>query len=189
MSTDQPEWSQPDEQQGSESQSARPIFQLIQPWVSLVARLILGGCFLVAGLLKITDLHQSVIAVAAYDFPISYDMETFLGYALPIVEILLGLVILIGLFTRLSALLGGLLQLAYIGIIISVWARGMSIDCGCFTPGGILDDDQKTQYVEDIVRDTGFLLCAAWLVVFPKSRVSLDSWLRPPIDETEVNGG
>lgn len=150
----------------------------VLPWVSFAARLILGGGLLVAGLRKIVDLPQSVLAVRAYEFPISDAMESFLGNALPIVEILLGLLILVGLFPRWTALLGGLSMLAYITVIISAWARGLSIDCGCFTPGGFLGPDQKTQYGIDIARDLGFLVCAVWLVVLPASRLSLGAWMQ-----------
>ncbi|MCL2735806.1 MAG: DoxX family protein [Propionibacteriaceae bacterium] len=153
-------------------------FQKVASVISVIARLILGGALLVAGCLKITDLHQSVLAVHAYDFPISASMESLLGYSLPVVEILLGLIIVAGLVTRWSGLIGGLCMIAYIGVIISAWARGLTIDCGCFTPGGILDASQKTKYLEDILRDTGLLVCAAWLVVFPASRFSVDAWLQ-----------
>ena len=149
-------------------------------WVSLVARVILGGALLVAGIKKLLDLRQSVIAVQAYQLPIPYWLETVVGYGLPVVEVLLGGVIIAGLVTRWTAALGGLAMLAYIAVIISVWARGLSIDCGCFTPGGvILNEAQKTTYLQDILRDTGFLVCAVWLVIRPASRLSVDSWLSP----------
>ena len=152
-------------------------------WVSLAARLLLGGCLLYAGLTKIVDLKQSVIAVRAYEFPIPDSIASLLGYGLPIVEILLGLAIVVGLVTRWVAALGGASMIAYIAAIISVWARGLSIDCGCFTPGGLLGPEEKTKYAIDILRDLGLLLCAVWIVLFPNSRVSLDSWLRSSPDK------
>ena len=155
-------------------------FDRVRPWVGLVARLILGGILVVAGGMKIFDLKQSVIAVEAYQFPIPGWMESLIGHGLPVVEILLGLAIATGLATRWSALLGGLMMAAYIAGIASAWARGLSIDCGCLTPGGsLIDPKQKTKYVEDILRDVGLIACAAWLVVWPGTRWSLDHWLRP----------
>jgi putative ABC transport system permease protein len=41
----------------------------------------------------------------------------------------------------------------------------------------------KADYAREIVRDTGFLVCAVWLVVCPVSRFSLDSWLRTPVEK------
>ena len=160
-------------------------FRQVAPWVSLVARLILGLGLLVAGARKIFDLGQSVIAVQAYEFPIPDWLETTIGYGLPVFEIVLGLAIVAGLMTRWTGLIGGLSMLAYIAGIASAWARGLDIDCGCFTPGGaILTGNAIQGYIEDIIRDIGFTIAAAWLVVFPASRFSLDTWLRlsEPLD-------
>ena len=152
----------------------------VLPWISLAARVILGGVVLYAGLIKIVDLPQSVVAVKAYKFPISDGLATFLGNTLPVVEILLGLAILAGLLTRWTALLGGLMMVVYIAAIASAWARGLSIDCGCLTPGGFLGPDEKTQYGWDIARDVGLIVCAVWLIIFPASRFSADAWIHPP---------
>ena len=64
-------------------------------------------------------------------------------------------------------------MLAFIIGIISAWARGLSIDCGCFGGGGTIDA-AKTQYLPDLLRDTGLVACALWLVVRPRSAYSLD---------------
>jgi uncharacterized membrane protein YphA (DoxX/SURF4 family) len=145
--------------------------------MSLAARLILGGALLGAGMLKITDVEQSVIAVRAYDFPLSDALVSLIGHVQPAAEVLLGLVILAGFLTRWSGLVGGVVMCAFIAAIASVWVRGIAIDCGCFTPGGLLTDDQETAYLRDILRDVGFLACAVWLVIFPRSRFSVDAWV------------
>jgi hypothetical protein len=52
-------------------------------------------------------------------------------------------------------------MLAFILIILSVWARGLSIDCGCFGGGGELPSEGKElRYVKDILRDLGFFSLA-----------------------------
>ena len=53
----------------------------------------------------------------------------------------------------------------------SAWARGLSIDCGCFGGGGATSDPQ---YLPEILRDLLFLGLATWLVAFPASRWALD---------------
>jgi len=156
---------------------------VIKAWVSLIARLILGGALLYAGALKIGDLQQSVIAVQAYQLPLPSGLVTLLGYSLPIIEILLGVIIVAGLLTRWSGLAGGLFMVVFIAGIISVWVRGLAIDCGCFTPGGMLTDNQKTAYLQTILRDIGLLACAVWVVLFPASRWALDDWLRTSPDK------
>ncbi|MCL2483328.1 MAG: DoxX family protein [Propionibacteriaceae bacterium] len=146
-------------------------------WLSLAARVILGAAIMIAGLLKVGDLHQAVVAVRAYQLPIPAELETWIGYGQPIVEILLGVLILAGLFTRWTGLLGAVLMLVFIAGIISVWVRGLSIDCGCFSDGGLLLPGQRTKYFEDIMRDVGLVVCGVWLVIFPHSPISVDSWV------------
>ena len=149
-------------------------------WVALVLRLGLAAVWLVSGGTKIVDLSQSVSSVAAYKlFP--YWLSTVIGSAQPIIEVLLGVALLIGIATRVMAAASAVLFLVYIGGIISVWVRGLRIDCGCFSSGGALDASQGTTYGLDIVRDVGFVLLALLVFWWSKSRFSLDSVLFPPL--------
>jgi len=63
--------------------------------------------------------------------------------------------------------------LAFIAAVAQSWARGLTISCGCFGGGGQIAANQ-TQYPQEIARDIGFLLLAAWLVVRPRTALSLD---------------
>jgi len=140
--------------------------------VGLLARLILGGALIWAGAAKVTNPALSALAVRAYKI-LPYDFAGYVGYALPVVEILVGLLLVLGLFTRLSAVVGGLLMLAFIIGISWAWAHGYSIDCGCFGGGGTIAASQ-TQYPLEILRDAGFAACAAWLIFRPRTPFSLD---------------
>ena len=138
----------------------------------MLARLILGVVLVVAGGLKVTSPLVSARAVRAFQI-LPYDLAGYVGYALPVVEILVGLLLVVGLFTRLSAVVGGLLMLAFIIGIGSAWIRGLSIDCGCFGGGGAVAAPQ-TKYVADLLRDAGLVACAVWLVARPRTAYSLD---------------
>jgi uncharacterized membrane protein YphA (DoxX/SURF4 family) len=140
--------------------------------VGLLARLILGVVLIVAGGLKVSTLAASARAVRAFQI-LPYDFAGYVGYALPIVEIVVGLLLVAGLLTRASAVVGGLLMLAFIIGIISAWMRGLNIDCGCFGGGGTIAA-AETQYGIDVLRDAGLLACAGWLVARPRTAYSLD---------------
>jgi uncharacterized membrane protein YphA (DoxX/SURF4 family) len=140
--------------------------------VGLLARLIVGVVLIWAGALKVTSPAVSARAVNAFQI-LPYDVARYVGYALPLVELLIGLLLVIGLFTRVAAVVGGLLMVAFIIGIASAWARGLSIDCGCFGGGGTIAAAQ-TQYPLDILRDLGVAASAAWLVVRPRTAYSLD---------------
>lgn len=140
-----------------------------------LARLGLAGVWLVSGALKAADPLQTTVAVDAYDVlpPVGVEVVAAL---LPWVEIALGLLLLVGLGTRLVAVLSGLLMLAFIAGVAQAWVRGLSIDCGCFGGGGQVEPG-RTAYVTELLRDTGFLALAAWLVVRPRTLFALDSRL------------
>jgi len=140
--------------------------------IGVLARLILGVVLIVAGALKVTSPAASALAVRTFQI-LPYEFAGYLGYALPVVELLVGLLLVTGLFTRASAVVGGLLMLAFLAGIISAWARGLSIDCGCFGGGGTIAA-AETQYGTEILRDSGLAACAAWLVVRPRTTYSLD---------------
>jgi uncharacterized membrane protein YphA (DoxX/SURF4 family) len=146
-------------------------------WVGLAARVVLGAVLVVAGALKVGHLETSARSVRAYQL-LPYDVAGYVGYALPVLEIAVGLLLVVGLLTRGSAVVGGFLMVVFIAGISSAWARGLSIDCGCFGKGGTIGASQ-TQYPQEIARDIGLLACAAWLVVRPRTALALDGWLFP----------
>ena len=149
---------------------------LVRPWLGTVVRLGLATVWLVAGGSKVGDLAASGRAVNAYQlFP--YDLATILGAALPFVEIALGVLLLLGLATRLAAGISAVLLGLFIAGIASAWIRGLNIDCGCFGSGGELPAGQRPTYGLELVRDLGFLLLAGFLLVWPRTRVSVDRWL------------
>lgn len=143
--------------------------------VGTLARLGLAAVWLVSGTLKAIDLDQTVVAVRAYDVLPRAGVDV-VAAVLPFVEIALGLLLLLGIGTRLVAVVSGVLLLTFMAGVTQAWARGLSIDCGCFGGGGAVAPG-TTDYLQEIVRDTGFLALAAWLVVRPRTLLSLDARL------------
>jgi uncharacterized membrane protein YphA (DoxX/SURF4 family) len=138
----------------------------------LLARLILGGVLIAAGALKVGNLQQSAMAVRAYEL-LPIWMANLFGYALPWIEIGIGLLLVLGALVRINGLLGALIMLAFIIAIAQAWARGLSIDCGCFGDGGQIDPED-TKYLSTIIRDLGLLGLGVFLYFFPKGRFALD---------------
>lgn len=150
----------------------RAKFDIYQPWITLLARLILGGVLLVAGALKVGNLQKSAMAVRAYEL-LPTAVANFLGYVLPWLEIGLGLLLILGVAVSISGLFGAIIMLAFIIAISQAWARGLSIDCGCFGGGGPIDP-KETKYLSEIIRDIGLLGVGIFLYYFPKGRFGLD---------------
>ncbi|MGC0364732.1 putative membrane protein YphA (DoxX/SURF4 family) [Rhodococcus sp. 27YEA15] len=139
--------------------------------VSLLARLGLAAVWLISGVIKFVDPVQTKIAVRGYQL-LPESLVGPVATALPLIEIVLGLLILVGLAVRACAGASVLVLAALVATIISAWARGLSIDCGCFGGGGAADVD-GWDYLQEILRDLGFIALAVWLVVFPRSPVAL----------------
>jgi len=153
----------------------------IVPAIGVAARLVVGVVWVAAGVLKLPDPAESVRAVRAYQLLPEAVVPT-VGYALPLVEIAVGACLLLGLATRVSAVLSCLLLVAFIVGIASAWARGLQIECGCFGGGGF-DADATSKYPWEIARDVGFLILAAILLWKPRTRWSLDGLLMGERDE------
>lgn len=152
-----------------------------QDWVGLAARLVLGVALGYAGALKVGDLEANAAQVELYQLPFPGWVDTLVGYAQPFVEIAIGLLLVLGLFTRIAAALGALAMAVFIAGIIWAWSKGLQIDCGCFSVGGVLPEGAETQYVRDIARDIGFMACGLWLWIRPTSVLAVDNWLLAPV--------
>ena len=155
----------------------------MREWVGLALRLVVGGVWIVAGAIKLPDPAQSVAAVRAYQI-LPSDLVTPVGQLLPILEVVIGLLLVLGLLTRAAAVASAVLFVVFIAGIASVWARGINIDCGCFGGGGA-NPDAASQYPWEIARDAALLAASLFLAWLPQSRLALDNVLfrRTPVIE------
>jgi uncharacterized membrane protein YphA (DoxX/SURF4 family) len=145
----------------------------VKSWVSLVARLLLGGVMLVAGALKVTDPEAATQAVRAYEL-LPEGFDGVVGLLLPFLEIGIGLLLIVGYGVRAAAVAAGVFMVLFIAAVSSAWVRGLAIDCGCFGGGGQVAPGD-TKYLQEILRDVGLLVVAGWLFVNPRSRFALES--------------
>ena len=150
--------------------------ELVRDVIGVLARLGLAAVWLISGFLKAVDPRTTVVAVRAYQiFPES--LVGIFAAVLPFLEIALGVLLVLGLATRLAAVLSAVVLVAFIAGVISAAARGLSIDCGCFGGGGDVAAGQ-TAYTAEILRDLGFLALAGYLIVRPDTPASIDRLVR-----------
>jgi uncharacterized membrane protein YphA (DoxX/SURF4 family) len=143
------------------------------PLVPLAARLVLGVVFAASGWPKLTDPDGTLRSVRAFRLRPEAVVPAF-GYALPAVELAVALLLLVGLVTRPAAIVAACLLVMFMVGIAAAWARGMSIDCGCFGVTGATVADPVRGYVLDLLRDAALLALALWLVARPASPFSAD---------------
>ncbi len=147
-----------------------------QPWLSLAGRLFLAGVWILAGWPKLVDPRGTWRSVVAFDL-VPAGLTHVFAYGLPLVELALAVLLLLGLTTRWAALVTAAMMVMFLFGISMAWGRGLAIECGCFGNSGATVLDPVPGYVHDILRDTGYLAVALLLARWPVSRFSLDGLL------------
>jgi uncharacterized membrane protein YphA (DoxX/SURF4 family) len=99
--------------------------------VLLVFRLVVGGVFIWAGLLKIMDPLEFAQNIANYRV-FSPALSLLAAIVLPWLEILCGVLVIFGIFRSASSLLLSGLLAAFLVLIMVTIFRGLDVDCGCF---------------------------------------------------------
>lgn len=140
--------------------------------VGLLARLALAAVFLVSGAIKAMDARETLVAVRAYQL-VPESLVGLVAAVMPYLELALGLLLLVGLATRLAAVLSAVVLVIFIAAVVSAAARGLLIDCGCFGGGGEVAPGQ-TAYTAEILRDAGLLVLAVYLAIRPDTPLSID---------------
>jgi uncharacterized membrane protein YphA (DoxX/SURF4 family) len=148
-------------------------------WVGVLSRLVVGGVWVVAGASKLPDPSESVRAVRNYQL-LPEAVVPFVGHSLPVLEVIIGLCLLLGLLTRPAAAVSAVLMAAFVFGIASAWARGLSIDCGCFGGGGGPVENATAKYPWEIARDAALMLASLWLVWRPGTPAALDNLVFTP---------
>ncbi len=98
----------------------------------LLSRLFLGGIFVYASYDKI--IHPAPFAEIVYNYQILPDvLVNLVSLFLPWLELLVGLSLILGIWLPGAVLICNLLLLAFFSTLVFNMARGLDIDCGCFT--------------------------------------------------------
>jgi uncharacterized membrane protein YphA (DoxX/SURF4 family) len=149
-------------------------------WVGLFLRVLLGGLFILSGILKLLDVPAFEKVVREFD-AIPEFMVPLFSFCLPAVELACGLCVLTGFFLH-EALLFVMLQLiAFIAVIIpNMGSEDLISDCGCF--GGLLDSHVGTGL---LLRDLFFLCAAVFLYFLPEPSKFLLTLNRNPFRRKE----
>jgi protein-disulfide isomerase len=149
-------------------------WERVKPWLGTVARLLLGVVWIWAAVSKLGSPRTFVQTVRAYDVTWEW-LSKAIGYGLPVLELCIGIVLVLGIVVRLAAIVSAGLCLVFLIGLIQASARGIKLQCGCFGGGGTTGG--STQYTLDILRDLGLIVVAAYLIVWSFTRVSLEEFL------------
>ena len=133
--------------------------------VVLISRLILGAVFIYASLDKIMNPDDFAKAIGNYHV-LPFGLENLLALVLPWVELLTGLCLIIGVMVDGATVLIILMNIVFIFAISQALARGISIECGCFS---VSSEGGENIGLQTIIRDIGYLLLA-YIVYYRQER-------------------
>ncbi len=114
--------------------------------VPLTLRWVLGGLLVFSGWLKLgissfggalstVDPQSVLFAIKKFEIPVLMDQPevmAYLAYAVPWVELVAGVALLLGMWTRAAAWIVALTMAAFTAGIVGIVARGLEVDCPCF---------------------------------------------------------
>lgn len=104
------------------------------PWLALACRVIVGVVFIYASLDKIA--HPAEFAGIVNNYKIlPHQLINITAIILPWIELVAGLLLVFGLFSRGSSLIISLMLVVFIAAIGFNLARGLDFNCGCFSTG------------------------------------------------------
>jgi hypothetical protein len=127
----------------------------------IVARLTLAGIFIYASLEKIA--HPAAFAKDVYNYQILPDtLINLTALVLPWLELFLGLCLLAGIWLPGAVLTANGLLIVFLAALVFNLARGLDINCGCFSTGSEAPAMSTTYY---LIRDVAFLVIGAFLFV------------------------
>ncbi|MBI5480893.1 MAG: DoxX family membrane protein [Deltaproteobacteria bacterium] len=150
----------------------RRLRYLRHPYVALIFRLALAAVFLWAGIAKAWNPQEFGLEIARYRM-VPHNLINVMAITLPWIEIVAGVLLVIGLWARAAALLCTGMMVVFIAAIISALQRGLDISCGCFGGG-----DQAARLSQATLwRDLLWFLWAAHATLYDRGVLGIDGLL------------
>jgi putative oxidoreductase len=138
-----------------------------------LARWLLGALLVWAGAAKIGHPEALASAIAGFRL-LPAGVIAPLAVILPYFEVLLGLYLIAGLFTRVAAWVATVQFVLYAAVIASAVLRGIPANCGCFGPG-----DTAVADWPHVAFDLALAGIALFIALRAPGAFALDGRLRP----------
>jgi len=122
----------------------------------ILCRLVLGGVFIYASLDKIAHPAEFAKAIGNYHV-LPFGLENLLALFLPWLELLTGILLIVGIMVDGATILIISMNIVFIFAISQALARGISIECGCFS---VSTEGGSNIGFQTILRDFVYLIMA-----------------------------
>lgn len=165
------------------------IRRLLHPWLTVRAQIALGAVFVAAAMPKLADPPGFAEAIWNYQLAPAWLIHPA-ALTLPWLELLCGLALCLGVWTRAAAAWCAALLLVFATALSVNLARHHPVDCGCFrTQTRARSADERVADMRwAILRDLGLLALAAQILAAGAAR-RRDLAFSPETDTMEGSPG
>ena len=154
---------------------------LANPFLTIISRIIVGVVFVSYGVDKIITPKDFAHSILNYQI-LPPSMVNIMALVLPWIEVIGGILLLLGIRLRASAFLLGLLLVTFIMAISAAMLRGLEINCGCSA-------HSEPVGFQKILEDSLYLALCVQIMVYPHLRWTVDSYTAKRISyQPEVHG-
>lgn len=140
-------------------------------YLSFVFRIAMGATFIVSGAGKLPERAEFVKQCAEYNL-LPDVLVSIYGNALPWVEVVVGVLLVVGLVSRVAAGVGVLTAVSCIIANSVILYRGLNMECGCFGEVAVL------QTRDALIIDFALLIMGLQVLLRRGDLFSLDSLIR-----------
>jgi len=142
-------------------------------WLGFFARVAIGALFIFSGTVKIlAPLEEFQAIIKSYEFLPLWAIQPF-SIALPIIEVVAGISMVLGLFERQAAIIVALMVASFLIAITVGLVRGVNLsDCGCFGSFKFGDTPQQVLF-----RDWILIALTIFIAIHPPKKLALDNVL------------
>jgi uncharacterized membrane protein YphA (DoxX/SURF4 family) len=139
-------------------------------WLALGLRWYLGVVFIAASLHKIAHPQSFALTIATYDI-LPLVLVNPMAIVLPYVEVVAGVMLIVGLRVRAAALLVLAMMVVFTIAVALALAQGIDASCGCFAAQS-LDEDPIS--LRTVARDLGWTVAALYVLLVDRRPLGLD---------------
>lgn len=139
--------------------------------ISFIARFYMAYIWIKAGVAKLGHNMDTAQSIKGYDIFTDAWANGLAPLVAPL-EIAGGVLLLLGIFLRHSAIIGTIVLTLFIIGIAQAWSRGIVTDCGCLGAEG-LSDEVGMNYSKTIARDVFYIVLMMWTYFRPFKKFSL----------------
>lgn len=144
-------------------------------WLSLPIRVYLGVVFIAACLHKIAHPGVFALDVATYDI-LSLALINPMAIILPYIELIAGIMLIVGFRSRASALaVLGMMFMFIIAVVLALY-KGLDMSCGCFASQSM---EQEPMGTMTVLRDLSWFVMSLYVVLFDRNPIGIDRWINP----------